>query len=191
MRHKAQEGPNAAAIRIKIMHCARLRRSPRHRCARPAASLQRPDRTGTPGARPWHACDGRNTQAAPEAVSDCLRRHAGRHVVWVHGKVAGMGWRARFEGAYHRRGRRGCSGRRLELHLLMLHSTRRRAPREATLFLTCSSSTTSFRQTGFAVAWRIASSRPLRSPIWADGPSAACSRDTRRRLTIIVRNCQI
>ena len=38
-----------------------------------------------------------------------------------------MGWRARFECAYHRRGRRGCSGRRLELHLLMLHSARRRA----------------------------------------------------------------
>ena len=44
-----------------------------------------------------------------------------------------MGWRARFECAYHRRGRRGCSGRHLELHLLMLHSARRRAPREATL----------------------------------------------------------
>jgi plasmid maintenance system killer protein len=38
-----------------------------------------------------------------------------------------MGWRARFECAYPRRGRRGCSGRRLELHLLMLHSARRRA----------------------------------------------------------------
>ena len=86
---------------------------------------------------------GRRRQEAG-AVSDHLRRHAGRWVVWAHGKAVGMGWRARFERAYHRRGRRGCSGRHLELHLLTLHSTRRRAPREATLFLTSSSSASSF-----------------------------------------------
>ena len=191
MHHKAQEGPNAAAIRIKIMHCARLRRSPRHRCARPAASVQRTDRTGTPGDRSWHACDGRNTQAAPEAVSDCLRRHAGRHVVWVHGKVARIGWQARFECAYHRCSRCGCSGRNLMTLLVTLHSTRRRAPREAALFLTCSSSATSSRKTGFIVAWRIVSSRPLWSQICADGQPAACSHETKRCLRLIVSFSQI
>ena len=45
-----------------------------------------------------------------------------------------MGWRARFERAYHRRGRRGCSGRHLELLLLTLYSTRRRAPEKLPFF---------------------------------------------------------
>jgi hypothetical protein len=61
-------------------------------------------------------------------------RHAGRHVVWVHGKVAGIGLRARFECAYHRCSRRGFSDRHLLHHLLTRHSTRRRAPEKLPFF---------------------------------------------------------
>ena len=46
----------------------------------------------------------------------------------VHGKVAGIGWRARFKCAYHRCSRRGSSDRHMLHHLLTRHSTRRRAP---------------------------------------------------------------
>ena len=71
------------------------------------------------------------------SISGRLRmpaRHAGRHVVWVHGKVAGIGWRARFDCAYHRCSRRGFSGRHLLHHLLTRHSTRRRAPEKLPFF---------------------------------------------------------
>ena len=107
---------------------------PRCRCARSAAFLHRPERTGTSGGRSWHTCDELKTQAASAAVSECLRRHAGRHAVWVHGKVAGIGWRARFDCAYHRCSRRGFSGRHLLHHLLTRHSTRRRAPEKLPFF---------------------------------------------------------
>ena len=78
MHHKAREGPTAAAVRIKVQHCAIPYGSPRCRRARSKASLHRPDRPGTRGGRSPHAGDERKTEAAPEAVSDRLRRHAGR-----------------------------------------------------------------------------------------------------------------
>ena len=52
----------------------------------------------------------------------------------VHGKVAGIGLRARFECAYHRCSRRGFSDRHLLHHLLTRHSTRRRAPEKLPFF---------------------------------------------------------
>ena len=169
MRHEAQEGQFVATVRVKAQHCTSPHRSPWRWHARATVCDEQPDRPGIRGGRSPHAGDERKTEAATEAVSDHLRRQAGRHVMWVHGKVAGMGWRARFECAYHRRSRCGCCGRHLLHHLLILHSTRRLRPEIATFFLTSSSSVTSFRETGYAVAWRIASSRPLRSPIWTDG----------------------
>ena len=196
MRHKAQEGPNAAAARINQGHalCTRLHRSPQHRRARPAASVQRLDRTGTPGERSWHAFDGQNTQAAPQAASDCLRRRAGRHVVWVHTEGGcdrlASAVRVRLPWVQSVRLQRSS----LLHHSVTLHSTRRRAPEVAALFLTSSSSATSFRQTDVGLHSGLAnraSSRPLWSPIWADGQPAACCRGTRHCLRLIVRFSQI
>ena len=62
-----------AAVRIKVQHCAITYGSPRCRRARSAASLHRPERTGTSGGRSWHTCDELKTQAASAAVSECLR----------------------------------------------------------------------------------------------------------------------
>ena len=186
---RPKEGPTAAAVRITAPSLTAAS-SLRCRSAHSAAFLHRRDRIGTPGSRSWHACDELKTQVAAKAVSDHLRRHAERHVVWVHGKVAGIGWRVPLGCAYHRCSRRGFSGRHLLHHLLNQHSTRRRAPQGAALFLSSGSSAASFHRTGFAVAWRIASSRPLRSPLWADGQPAGCSRDTRRCLRICGTNPQ-
>ena len=111
--------------------------------------------------------------------------------MWVHGKVAGMGWRAPFECAYHRCSRRGCSSRHLLHHLLILHSTRRRAPREAISFQTYSSSASSFGESRSAVRCAIASSVGLRSAIRTDAPSSRVSPRTMWCLRQNVRIPQI
>jgi len=74
-----------AAVRIKVQHCAITYGSPRCRRARSAASLHRPERTGTSGGRSWHTCDELKTQAASAAVSECANACASR------GKACGVG----------------------------------------------------------------------------------------------------
>ena len=115
-RTRPQDGPT---VRVKAQHCANRHSSPWHRHARLTDYGEQPDRPGTRGSRSPHAGDECVDIVAAEAVSDHLRRHAARSVMWVHGKVAGIGWRARFECAYHRCSRRGCSGRHLMHHLLI------------------------------------------------------------------------
>ena len=151
-RCRAPQGQDGPTVRVKAQHCANRHSSPWHRHARLTDYGEQSDRPGTRGSRSPHAGDECVDIVAAEAVSDHLRRHAARSVMWVHGKVAGIGWRARFECAYHRCSRRGCSGRHLMHHLLIQALDSSACAGEAAFFLTSSSSTTSFRKSGFIVA---------------------------------------
>ena len=143
-----------AAVRIKVQHCAITYGSPRCRRARSAASLHRPERTGTSGGSSWYTCDELKTQAASAAVSECANACASR------GKACGVGT---WEGGWDRL----ASAFRVRLPSVQSARLQRSsfaAPfahqaldssacaGEAALFLTSSSSTTSFRKSGFIVA---------------------------------------
>ena len=78
MRHEAQEGQFVATVRVKAQHCTSPHRSPWRWHARATVCDEQPDRPGIRGGRSPHAGDERKTEAATEAVSDHLRRHAGR-----------------------------------------------------------------------------------------------------------------
>ena len=60
------------------------------------------------------------------------------------------------------------------------------APLPSTLCQGSSSRTNRYRETGFIETSGVPAPRSLWSPIWTDGPSAACSPDTRGCLRLIV-----
>ena len=100
--------------------------------------------------------------------------------VWV-GLVVGMGWQAHLQYIDHLRSR-CCRLHHLKLDHLQAMQLARQSMRALLVSIQgCSSSTTSFRGTGSAVAWKIEFARPLRSPISTDGPCAASSADISAR----------
>ena len=157
MRHKAQEGSTAAAVHVQTQHCTSQCRSPRRRDARSLASWQRPAHPGTCSGRSRHANDVPRS-LKPLRPSAPSRGKVGGVSTWKCGRDGlASAVRARLPSARPARLQRSSSGAPSAHPVLDSPAS----AGEAALLLTSSSSASSFRETGFIVAWRIASSRPL------------------------------